>query len=552
MSSLTSVLNTGKQALIAQQTALSITGTNIANVNTKGYSRQTVQMEALSGGGVLVSDVGRLRDQFLEVRLRSSNARMQGSSTLATSLEQMEQALSESEDHGLSQSVQDFLTSLEDLSSNPSGVSERESVRSLGVQMASSFSGTASRLEQIRTDLDTQVGVQVDRVNAITGTLAELNKTIARLSNQDLDYQQRPEYNSMLDQRDTLIDELSGYLPLNIVKNDNGSLTIFGADEVLVEGANNRELTLQRDESNNGLHAVMIQKGTETVSLNGKLTSGSLGGLIQARDGQGSDIIDSLNRMAAEMIQEFNQVHQAGTGLDGQTGVDFFSGLAVSAAPALGNSNGTGVSATSIIDPSALTFDDYEIRFTSSSAYDVVDTTTNTVLSAGNAYTSGSVIGIDGMQVTLSDSAAGPVAGDTFALNSYDGTAGRMGLSAAVQQSTNAIAAGQTSSAGDNRNALEMTALFDSKVMGEGGNYTFEEYYDKVRLQLAMDIQVAKFAESDEDVSQQQINAMMDSISGVSIDEESTNIIQFQRSFQAASRMINAADDMMQTLINMI
>lgn len=549
--SMLSILNTGRMGLIANQTALSVTGNNISNVNTTGYTRQRADFQTVSGGGVNVINIDRLRDDFLGSRLQDANTEVGGNTLRADNLKAIESLMDETDDSGLSQDIQNFFSAMQDLTLNPSGTTERDMVRSRAQQLATSLAGLASQLTQSRQQLDQQLTQGVTRVNTLTTGIAKLNQQISELGGQSAT--QSADRNQMLDQRDRLVNELSGFMPVKVLKNENGMLTVFGSGELLVEGSRQRPLVTVADPANGNLAAVAIKNENGTLtSLMGKLKKGSLGATLQVRDGDAAQALGQVNRLAAELARSVNVQHRAGTGLDGSTGQDFFSGLTTTTASAWQNKGGATVSASAITDESQLTFDDYQIRFTAAGQFDVLNASTGATVSSGNAYTPGAAIALPGMTLTLDNKTGAPAAGDSFTINAYDGTAGRLALSAAVATDPRALAAGQSTAAGDNQNATALAGLGNKSVLGNPPSMTFEDYYHQARGTLSIAAQSAETARSNGDITQQQIQGMVDAVSGVSVDEEATKIIQFQRGFQAASRIVSTTDELMQSLISML
>ncbi len=547
--SIISTLSTARLGLAANQRALNIASNNIANVNTPGYSRQAPIFESIGGGGVRIFDVQRLGDSFLNSQFRQSTSRLATRTVLAQNLSLLETALSETDETGISRSIQDFFASLQDLSIQPAGSPERQAVRAQAERMISTLQSASQQIGQIRNQIDQQVRQQVDQVNSLTSALADLNSQITSRQGTG------GGLNHIFDQRDQIIAELSTIIGVNVVENENGSVTVFGEGGLtLVEGVESYNLGTLPDSANRGFVRVTYEgiTGSGSVIIDNRLTEGSLAGLIQSRDGELIESLNRIQRLSAEMIRSFNAQHQLGFGLDGVTGRDFFTGLDVSALATITNNGGAQPSAASIVDPSLLTFDDYEIRFTSPTLFDVVDVTSGTTLSSGNAYVSGAPITFDGMSVTISDSPGPPAAGDVFEVNSYAGTIERSALSAAVLNDPGAIAAGLTASPGDNENALALAGLRFASVLGDSGSLTFEEFQNETRTRLGLRVQSATSSLVDEEIAQFQVAQLAQAARGVSLDEEAIQIIQYQRAFEASSRVIRVADELMQTLVNLV
>lgn len=553
MGSIFSLLNTSRLGLYAQQTAMSVTGNNIANVNTPGYSRQRVVMDSLAQGGVLVKGVERLRDGFLTSRLRDSNGRLAASQTMSLNMQQIEAALDETEDNGLSKSMRDFFNALHDLTLRPDGSTEREKVRSQSLQMIDQFRSLNTQLSQIRQQIDGQIVQQVNQVNEYLSQLAELNSQIMQQGGLNRQSVAEPGVNELMDRRDQILNELSKLVPVRTVETTSQGISVFVGEKIVLEGAAVKKFEAPVDLSNDGMRRVIIRGVSgEIIPMGKQLHSGSLGALIQTRDEQARMALDSIDRLAARMIQQFNLQHRVGTGLDGLGNRDFFGGLEAEAIPDLANAGGTKVDSAAILDMTQLTQDDYELRFTDPATFDIVNTSTGAVVSAGNAYTSGAAIDFDGLRVVVSNDTGAPAAGDVIHVNGYRQSATRIGLSGDVAGNLDAIAAGLSSASGDNRNLLVLADLGNTAQMGNPPNQTFEEYYDAARLRQAMATATIQQTEADEVIAQQQVEALVSGVSGVSLDEEATNIIQFQRAYEASSRVIRATDELLQALLGMI
>lgn len=547
MGNIIGLFNTGRLALSANQSALLTTGNNIANVNTPGYTRQRAVFEALSGGGVKMLGAERLRDKFLDVRLRDSNARLGARETISTNLQLLETALTESDDSGVSRAISDFFSSLQSLTTRPSGSAERFSVRSRAELLATALESASREVTQVRQQVDEQIRNEVNKINTVTEEIATINSRLIAVADQD-------GMNMLFDQRDRLIDELSHLMPIKVIEDSERTITILADGGVtLVESTNSFKLDAISDGSDNGFaRIVAVGIGGANVPIESRFSEGSLGGLLQARDIEALQAQARIDKLGAELVRTFNVQHRLGTGLDGVSGRDFFTGLDVTETASFYNRGGASISGGTILDESLLTFHDYEIRFTGAATFDVVDASTGAALSTGNGYVSGAVIAFDGMEVTITDGAATPAAGDVFRVNSYFGTADRIGLSAAVAADAGAIAAGLTAAPGDNQNALAMAALKDIAVLGPTGSQTFEEFHIDTRSGVGLSVEVALNTLEGETIAQLQLAQLADSAHNVSIDEEATSLVQYERAFQAASRIITSTDELIQTVLGMI
>jgi flagellar hook-associated protein 1 FlgK len=250
--------------------------------------------------------------------------------------------------------------------------------------------------------------------------------------------------------------------------------------------------------------------------------------------------------LAAELVREFNQLHTAGYDLQGDLGLDFFAPLDVSVVIPSTNQGGAAATTQEILDPSLLTLDDYEIRFTDSSNYEIVNTTRGSVVGTG-AYTSGGPIEFEGLRIVIEDQTGGPAAGDRFEVSVAQDMARDIQVNV---QDGSRIAAAQDPNAipGDNRNALALAGLRDASVV-DGGRTTFGGFYQSLVARVGAEVQdAARKADAGEAVYE----SMMDyrnSISGVSLEEEEIRLLAYQHAYQAAAKFLTVVDDLMDTLL---
>ncbi|MDO8426517.1 MAG: flagellar basal body rod C-terminal domain-containing protein, partial [Deltaproteobacteria bacterium] len=282
------------------------------------------------------------------------------------------------------------------------------------------------------------------------------------------------------------------------------------------------------------------------IVLNGRITGGSLKGIIDASSYY-EDARADLDILSVSIAKEINLQHRAGYGLDGTTGLDFFSLPPVYTNASSNNTGGAAVAGGFVSDLSLLTLDDYEVRFSGPSAYTIVNSETNTVVSGG-AYVSGSPITIDGLAFTITDNTGSPQAGDKFVISPTKGAAASFSV---ALSDPNSFAASSTASGvpGDNSNAFTLAGLKDSQTINGA---TFSEYYSSI----VTDIGVASGEASTNLKSQQvfldELNVARESVSGVSVEEESINLIKLQRAYEAAAKVMETANKMLDALLTIV
>ena len=299
-----------------------------------------------------------------------------------------------------------------------------------------------------------------------------------------------------------------------------------------------------------------LRKDGSKFAVSHNIKGGKIGGLLTARDIDIQSFQERVDRLAAVLTNELNQQHEVGFGLDDSTGQPFFLALSPQAPLADdqngGTAVGTSVAITPLTGPPLQTFQNYEVQFTGAATFNVVNIDTGATVIAGGAYTSGSAFSFDGLDVVLTGT---PVAGDVFHVNAHAGAAQRFGL--ALSNADQIAAASQPSTAltgpkvpGDNRNALALVDLHTSRL-GALGNLTFNDYQTITIGDVGSAAREAESTFNTVTLEMDQLQSLRESVSGVSLDEELTNLLSFQRSFEASARLITVADELFQTVLGL-
>lgn len=228
-------LETAKRALTAQQNALYTVGQNVANANTDGYTRQRVNLQASDpypaasmnrpaiagqlGTGVEAGEVQRIRDKYLDVQYRENNSAAGYWSAKSGALSKMEAVMDETgTKSSLSNTMEAFWESLQDLSTNPEDVSARSVVLERGQTLTDTFHYLNSTLSQYKTDVGSEISVAVNDINSTLKQISDLNKQIAELEPNGY----LP--NDLYDKRDSLVDKLSSYLNVTVEVQKSGEI----------------------------------------------------------------------------------------------------------------------------------------------------------------------------------------------------------------------------------------------------------------------------------------------------------------------------------------
>lgn len=453
----------GKNGLNIYRIAQEVTGENIANVNTPGYSRQRVLLESAPpttangfplGTGVKIASIERYYDGLLQQQLVNAQTTQGYDTAKSTVLQQIEPTFNEVATDGLGAAISDYFGAWQDLTLNPAGSAERQVVLSRAQILADNFHSVSKALnDSISIQNDTLVPLTND-INATLKNIAQLNgqiRTTELVSGNA---------NEIRDQRDQLVRDLSKQIGITYTENSDGTTDIKFADsgQALVTGTAAGTFSLDNTIDPNKFTVQLTPAGGALAATVAPVT-GQLGATLALRDTIIPGYLQQVNDLATTITSNINTQHTLGFDLTGTGGIDFFDGTATDAA--------------------------------------------------------------------------------TFKLNP-------------LLTSTNQIAASSNALlAGDNSNALKLAQLQNQKLMN-GSTSTFNSYFDSLVSQVGLDVRSSKNTEAQDIAFTKQLTTLRDSNSGVSLDEELTNLIKYQRSYQASAKLITTATEMMDTVINMI
>jgi len=587
------VLDIAKTALAAQKYALNVTGHNIANVNTPGYSRQSPIMEAqepstyagkVMGRGVLMNQIVRVCDQFIEDRLMQEKSGMFSSKEMENYMQILESSFNENSTTSISSILSDFWNMWHDISNNPSGVPERIALYEHSILLAEQFNKLDADLGQMTTDLTAAVSVGIEKANEITAEIAQLNDKIVRMG-------ANSSANDLWDMRNTLISELSEYLDVKTFAQDNGSLTVVTAMGYILVHANT-SFDLQMGGAG-GDQVQWLGSNGETVDITDYITSGKMGGWLDMRD----EVVAKYNLNLDAVVKEFtwtvNQQHSQGIGRAGFTSV---TGTYSATAPAAAIT-ASGLSYQDKVDDSNKTFkiwlydtngDPYDSDLVTAGLQDnpitITVTSGMTINELVTAIDNGTGIqaSLDSQnRVTISINTGEIATLGSLAFSDdnsnvlaalgintfFQGAgAGSISINSVISNkdyiATAQIDANGNYTAGDNSNALAMIDLqYASTAIAQwtcdriNGNTqgsittTIEGYYHAMAGSIGITSAGISSARAFNEAMVNKLSNIRDSISAVSLDEEMANLIKFQHAYTAAAKLISVADEMMATLL---
>ena len=469
------ILTTAVSALEAFQQALSVTGNNIANASTPGYTRESVTLApALAqnlgtgyvGSGVNVTGVARTIDQFAQAQAQSANQAVAQQNALVSVANQVDSTLGNSS-NGIAAALSAFYGSLQTLSTNPSSTSLRSAVLAKAQALSQSITQTGNQLSASTGTINGQVASAVSQINSLTTNIATLNAQIAQASTQGP--AQAP--NSLLDQRDQLVSQLSQLIGVRTNPEPNGTLDVYvGSGQAVVVGNRTTPLSTGSNPYNAAQLDVVYGTGAAAQDITGLVSGGSLSGLLQAQAQIVTPALNGLGQIATAVALSFNNQQALGVTANNTQGGNVFSLPAPTVTAA---STNTGVPpyiafSAAVTNVGALGVDNYILKYTGS-GWSAIDAQTGasvpltyTAANAGPPAVQATIqipapaSGAAALTLTLSGGT--PNVNDTFLVQPT--AAAATGLTVSLTDPNGIAAAGFTATAGAaNAGSTGYTAL---------------------------------------------------------------------------------------------
>lgn len=512
-------LELSRRALESQQVALNITGHNIANANTQGYTRQIANLKATTpdsipitgrnlslGTGVSLDTITRARDGFVDRQYRWETSKQQYWTARQDSLSKVEGILNEPSDNSLSNDMNKFWTAWSDLSKAPENMGARSVVREQALSLTDSFHNISQQITDMKGNMDATIKVQITQINTYGKQIKDLNDQIKRAEVSG----DNP--NDLRDIRDNLVDELSKIVSVRVVETKDASFTdrevnnfkvLIGnensSNNILVDNSTVRLLKEPPSQKMiNGYSSAQVTWSDDPdianpteVDLGIKL--GTLSANIEIRDQYLNEFRAQFDTLAQGIANAMNALHQTGQGLisEGASGINFFTdGTSSSTPPDL------------------------------------------PVVTASN-ITLNSIIAQDVNRIATGALSATATAGDGSIAQ------GISSLSTGWNALKTQISSGRFDPAGGGAQMNPVSAT------------SFGDFYGANVAQMGVDVQQATRMKAGEDVLVTNITNQRESAKGVSLDEEMTNLVMFQKSYSAAARLVTMMDSMLETIMNM-
>ncbi len=562
-------LQVGKSGLLAHQTAIQVTGNNLANAATPGYKRRTVELAArpdhridrgnFVGTGVEIASVTRQVNEALEARLRSAITAENGSAATQDMLARIEAVQAELSDVDLSTRLGEYFNAWSQLSLNPQDVS----LRTLVTQEADNLTNFIRDLRTSYGDLEKQsVDQLATSVKAADDVLARIEQVNQQITTAEAG---RGDAAALRDQRDQLLGELAKSLNVSTVEQENGQVNVFVGSTPIVLNGDSRGLELRSEAQPDG--SVVYQVVTTDDGTVVDTSQGDLGAQVAFRNGALQDAIDAIDQLAGQLIFQTNRLHSTAQGLDLRNSY---------------TASNRAIDATAALDDAAAELDfvpqhgSFQLHVTSA-ATGIRSTSTISVDldGIGGANTSlndlaASISAVTGVTATVSTDGRLTIAGDTsdtlvsfsddssnvlasLGINSFfDGAdAFDIAVNDTVLANPRLVAAAQEHLPGDNRAALAIAALADTPQDDLNG-LSITDHWRRHVEDVSIELSRARDQREADTVIRENLQSQQAALSGVNADEEAINLIQQQTAYQASARFISVVDELMQTLISLV
>lgn len=619
MGSTFSGIELGKRSIMAHTDAISTAGHNISNANTEGYSRQRVQLKefdplyrpdlerperaGMIGQGIDVQSITRIRDEMLDQRITAQQNQESYWDTRSKYYTMIEQIYNEPDEVSVRSNMDKFWESWQELSINPESQAARQAVVTRGESLSDSIKSKWENLMGVGSLINSDIDSTVKQINSYANQIAAVNSEIVRSRGVG----DNP--NDLLDRRDLLVDKLSKLANITTGRRDPDEFMVHLDGKVLVQGGVARNFDLVSLTDNNGYEKLVWADTREDASVSG----GTLGALIELRDVDVRNEIQSLNTMTMNFSDLVNDVHRNAYGANNVTGLDFFTQHSfVENVNGNFDRNGDGVldhsyifrfTGTTTLNPQeqigfegVMTFSgpsgNVQVPYHPTDTVETVinrindsngevkaylDRNNNLVLkgtTAQNVENPDFVIrhvedsgffltgysgilaasGADGAYDFARADAVDSLAGAQFAVSPVLNPAGYIEVNGVIKNDVKSVAAAFRDdsgnvNAGDGRAAVEIASIRNTKVM-IGHERTLDDYFADSVTNVGLKGEQAENNLKSHMAIMNDLRTMRDSISGVNIDEELSDIIKFQHGYNAAAKFVTIWDSLIDTVIN--
>lgn len=557
-------LDIGRKSLAASQIALDVTGQNISNANTEGYSRKRVEISqdirrsdgfGELGNGVVVDKVVRLRNEFIDVQVNNQTSLKGFSEKVDVALERVENIFTEPSDSSINGYMDNFWDSWQDLTNNPADFSARESVRVNTEVLTGQFHVVAGELRDYKLTINDEIADEVNEINAIANEILKFNDEIAIG-----ELGEGLTANDSRDRRTVALRELAEKIKMEFIEDSNGRVTVTTEGTILVgpHSVNELELTAEVVRESDGFNYNRNEIRFSGSPIAYSPSSGELAGLFNVRDVQIDKYETEINSMAEALVTSVNELHSKGYDIENDTGIMFFDPDAITAIDIdLADSikddskNIAAAQGGTLVQPAV---NPLPGTVSATREIDVTDNTQNALYDSRYFNMAQGSVTITMGGVELEEGAGKDYNIDYAQGKIFFNNAGTVPTGSAVDISFQ-YNDSPFGGIGDGRNAGAIAKLKDSAQLiddSEGNpTQTMQEFYSSFIGVLGIE----RNESASKLETQMHIIAQMDrrqaEVSGVSLDEEMANLIKFEKTYQAAARYISSVDEMIDVILNL-
>jgi flagellar hook-associated protein 1 FlgK len=473
------MLNTAVSGLLSFQRALGTTSHNIANVNTDGFSRQSVEIAANTpsffggsfvGSGSHVESIQRSYDQFLTTEVRDVTTAHASLNKFAELSGYIDDVLADPQG-GISPVLHDLFSSIQDVADDPSSSPARFAMISTAQTFTDRFHNISTRFDQFAENTRTEIGNVVDEINSLVSTIRDFNFSINKTSGSGSTTQQSGD---LLDKRDALLTKLAEKVDISVVYSADNNMSIFiGNGQSMLTGTTINTLSVQPSTSDSALDTIIYNGSVGAFDLSAQLQGGELGGLLNFKSTILIPATNALGRTAIGVAEAVNTQMRAGMDLNGDLGQDFFSYNDAQIFSATTNT-GTATVTSDVTDVGALTTSDYGLTYDGTNWTITSDKGTTATVANGAPAT----LVFEGITLTINGATA--ATGDRFTIKPTVDGAESIQVIPTDPRLIAAAAPIRASSSLSNLGSVEVSAgtVTDSTALLTGGviptvNFTF-------------------------------------------------------------------------------
>jgi flagellar hook-associated protein 1 FlgK len=456
----------------------------------------------------------------------------------------------------LNASMTSFFNSISQIMNQPEDASVRNQTVQQGVALTQNINSTAGRVETLRKDLNDQVFTISDNINSLVEDIRSLNVKISITTGGSVSQSDAVGLN---DQRNNDLESLAQLINIQTVEQPDGTISVYSGGNYLVAEGSSRKVGVVLD-SDRGLavaniHLLETDSGLDT-------SSGQLHGILDSRDNVLGGFLDQLNSFAGTLAYEFNKVYSGGQGLKGFTSLTGDFAVDDAAKPL----NDTGLKFTPQNGAFQVLVRNKQTGLTETTNVNVNlnvpghETTLNDIVLQLNAISGvHAEITIDKRlkisqaseddEISFANDTSGTLA--ALGLNTFfsGSTADDLGVNSMVQKDPTLFAASSGGIAQDTDNAKTLAAFIDQPLDSSNGA-SLSVIYDQMIGNVSQAASQAQAAASGADTYEATLRGQKSSISGVNLDEETVNMIQYQRTYQASAKFIATLAELLDTLVN--